>query len=395
MPRRFVRSIVKPFGLLSAVMVGLLSGCNTIEHRSEEIVKKPLVPLAHSQYAPQLLWSSTKSGGTGKTDAKLRLATTSHAIITADSKGNLLAQDQSSGKILWEKKTNSTITSGPTVVGNSVLVGTRDKGLLAFQADSGEALWSAALPGEILAAPEGNQGVIFANALDGSISALKTSDGTVLWRHSLATPPIVLRHSSSPVVAGNQVFVGFANGRLLALHRMDGSVSWEKEIAVPRGRSDMQRMTDISADPVVRDGVIYVVSYQGRLAALNAESGTPIWEKEMSSYAGFAISKTALFVADAKGNVLAINRRTGKTIWEQSGLQGRRLSKPQIWGNLIVVGDDEGYLHGLSMEDGNFLSRLMVDSKGIEAEPKVLGNTLYILGRGGKVAAYRLGSAPL
>jgi outer membrane protein assembly factor BamB len=143
----------------------------------------------------------------------------------------------------------------------------------------------------------------------------------------------------------------------------------------------------------VDNGVVYVVSYQGRLAALNMETGIPNWERELSSYAGFALSKSVLYVSDAKGSVLAIDRRNGKNLWEQSGLQGRRLSKPEIVGNdVVLVGDEDGYLHGLSAKDGSFLTRVMVDSKGIEAPPLWDNNRIHVLGRGGKIAVYRLGA---
>ena len=90
-------------------------------------------------------------------------------------------------------------------------------------------------------------------------------------------------------------------------------------------------MSDISADPIVQNGIIYAVSYQGRLAALKADSGNPLWEREMSSYAGFALSNNMIFVADAKGHIVAVDRRNGKTIWEQAGLEGRRLSRPEAF----------------------------------------------------------------
>lgn len=383
-----MRPLLVVFAMASTL---LLSACNSVEHRSEAIPKKPLPPLVQ-KVDPQLVWVSSKGSGAGKSDAKLRLATTAQAIITADTTGVLRAQDSVSGTILWEVKTKNYISGGPTVVDNYVLVGTRDKGLQAYNIDDGSLLWQSPLSGEVLAAPKASRGMVFAHALDGSIAALNLSDGQLLWRQSLSTPPVVLRHSSSPAVADNQVFVGFANGRLMALHRLDGSQNWEREVAIPKGRSDIQRMTDIAADPVVRDGVVYVVSYQGRLAALRADSGTPLWEREMSSIAGFTVSKHALYVSDARGSILAIHRGTGKTIWEQDALQGRRLSKPEIFDNHLVMGDDDGYLHWLSMEDGALLNRVMVDSKGIEAPPVSMHNALYVLGRGGKVAAFKLGS---
>ena len=53
-----------------------------------------------------------------------------------------------------------------------------------------------------------------------------------------------------------------------------------------------------------------------------------------------------------------------------------------------MVGDDEGYLHWVSSQDGAFINRVQVDKKGIEAPPVVSENMIYVLGRGGKIAAF-------
>lgn len=406
--RKQVVALVIKAVLLSSV----LSGCNTIEHRSEAIPKKPLPevpgdskikaltltalapfskntpPVTPRLVEPKLVWSTAKGVGTKKSDAKLRLALTQNAVITADTSGVIRAQDRRTGAQLWEKNIKTSISGGPTIIGETLLIGSRSKGVFAYHAGNGDFLWQTPLTGEILACPAGNRGVAFVHSLDGSVTALNLNDGQILWRQGLSTPPIVLRHSSSPAVADNQVFVGFANGRLMALHRLDGSQNWEREIAIPKGRSDIQRMTDISADPLVKDGVVYVVSYQGRLAALKADSGVPLWEREMSSYSGFALDKNILYLADAKGSLIALSRRTGKTIWEQDALQGRRLSKPEIHNGLLVVGDDDGYLHWISAKDGSLLNRILVDSQGIETPPISDHNSLYVLGRGGKLSVF-------
>lgn len=374
------------FALIGALFV---SGCNPVEHRSEAVPKKDLAPLTTHRISPSLVWSS-KEGNGAKSDARLRLAVSPEAIYTADSKGIVRAQAKNTGKVLWSVKTQSMISSGPTLIQDVLLVGTRDKGLVAYSASAGHLLWQVPMTGEVLASPNGDRGMVFVHSIDGAIAALGLYDGKLLWRNTYSVPPIVLRHNSKPLIVGHHVVVGFSNGRLLSLHRMDGSQQWERELAIPRGRSDIQRMTDISADPEHHQGIIYVVGYQGRLAALDAETGSPIWEREMSSFSGLAVSSAQVVVSNAKGHVIAVNRRTGKTLWEQDALQGRRLTKPAVWGNMVIVGDDDGDLHWLSAEDGSFLSRTTVDSKGIEASPVVVNDVLYALGRGGKLAAYRL-----
>jgi outer membrane protein assembly factor BamB len=60
-------------------------------------------------------------------------------------------------------------------------------------------------------------------------------------------------------------------------------------------------------------------------------------------------------------------------------------------GNFVVVGDFEGYLHWINVDDGNFAAREKVGGKGFSSGPLVVGNHLYVLTRKGKLVAYTVG----
>ncbi len=64
-----------------------------------------------------------------------------------------------------------------------------------------------------------------------------------------------------------------------------------QDVTSPSGRTDIQRMVDISADPVVKDDLVYVVCYHGNLAAFTIKTGQLVWERKISSYAGIAVEK--------------------------------------------------------------------------------------------------------
>jgi len=367
------------WGLLVATATVLLAGCNTIEHRSESLPKKSLPNFSQAvELQPKVLWASNEGKGAAGKDAKLNLGITATTVVSADTKGELRAQDRNSGRVIWTVKTQS------------ILLGTRDAKVLAYRLQDGALLWQVPVSGEVLAAPKGNHQVAYVNTLNGSIIALSLEDGRQLWCHSLHMPSIVLRKNSSPVIAANRVIAGFPNGRLLALQSSDGLVNWEHELSIPKGRSDIQRMSDISADPVVSNGIVYAVGYQGRLAALSLTTGEPIWEKDLSSYAGLSVSENVLFVSDSNGHIWAVSKQSGQTLWEQPILEGRLLTKPVLWGDRFVVGDNDGYLHWFSKADGQYLTRVQLDGKGIETAPILMDNTLYALGKGGKIAVYTL-----
>jgi outer membrane protein assembly factor BamB len=375
---------------LLSTMALIVTGCNTIEHRSERVPKYPLPTLSQKKVQSTVIWSSHQGVGSLDKDVKLHLAITPILVVSMDAKGDLRAQNRQTGQLVWKAGTKVVPSSGPTVIHDLILIGTQDSRLQAYRLNNGKLVWEVPVTGEILSMPKSSHNAVYFNTLDGSVVALNIEDGRQLWRYSLNSPSMVLRHSSSPVLTQNHVIAGFANGHLVALNRRDGSVEWEREVSIPKGRSDIQRMSDIAADPAVLNDTVYVVNYQGRLVALSLQTGIPLWEKEMSSYTGFSVGQHDLLVSDVKGHLWSVDRRSGKILWEQAALQGRRLTKPIRWDNRLVVADDEGYLHWLSQSTGAYLDRVRLDSRGIETTPILMDNKLYTLSRSGKIVVYGL-----
>jgi len=183
------------------------------------------------------------------------------------------------------------------------------------------------------------------------------------------------------------VICGFASGKLVALNLADGKLIWEVSLASPHGRSELERMVDIAGDPLVRDGVAYVTTYQADLSAVDVKTGVVLWRRELSSYAGLGGDWRELYVTDVADHVWAINPRNGSSSWRQEKLHGRKLTAPAVIGDYVVVGDFEGYLHWLARDDGHMLARVRVDRAGISATPLVVDDSVYVYGNGGELVA--------
>jgi len=71
-------------------------------------------------------------------------------------------------------------------------------------------------------------------------------------------------------------------------------------------------------------------------------------------------------------------------------LARRQLTAPVVVSSYVAVGDFEGYLHLLAQADGRMVGRIKVDGDGLRAKPIVLGDTLFVFGNSGDLAAYKL-----
>jgi outer membrane protein assembly factor BamB len=225
--------------------------------------------------------------------------------------------------------------------------------------------------------------------VDGKLIALSLTDGAQTWFVQQTMPRLSVRGTGAPVVDGNQVICGFDNGKVAAYDANDGSVLWDVLVEPPAGRTEVERLSDLNATVQVLGTEVYAVGYQGRLVALERESGQILWSVEFSSYSGLGADLNNLYVSGDTGTLLAVERSTGRELWRQAELGHRDLTAPTPYERSVVVGDLEGYLHFFDAGSGKLEARVRADSSRITAAPLVVNDTLYVMTDGGELAAYR------
>ncbi len=370
-----------------------VSGCGTVNDflRGKDNTE-PAAPLVVFQNSVQVqtVWSARVGSGSDDEYFKLTPNVANGKVFAADRKGRISAYDAVTGRALWSMESKVPVSGGPGSGDGVVLVGTSDGEVLALEEDSGALRWRASVSSEVLSAPTAAHGVVVVRTVDGKLLGLDVHEGKRLWAHDSTVPALILRSTSAPVIVDDKVLGGFASGRLVALALSDGRVLWETVIAEPHGRSELERLVDISAEPRVVDKTVYVSSYQGRIAALDIESGRLIWTRDMSSYAGLSVDERAVYVTDDKGQVFSLDRRDGRALWKQDKLRARAVTAPAVYKDYVVVGDFEGYLHWMARDDGGFVARVRVDEAGIITPPTVVGDMFYVNGKGGVLAALRI-----
>ena len=367
----------------------LLAGCGLFGAKDNTPKPAKLV-----NFKPQAkavaIWSNSTGDGSGSKYLKLGAAYSEGALYTTDYTGQITRTSSKDGYTLWQVQTKLPITTSPAAGGGLVYVGTSNAKVAAVSENTGALAWTAKVSSAVLAAPTYANGMVFVKTIDGNLEALDAETGKKAWGYAQDVPSLVLRGSSSATVDNDQVFAGFANGNLVSLTTDTGSQTWSQTIALPQGDNPIENMVDIDARPIVRAGIVYVVTYQGNIAALNAITGTILWQHGLSSYSSLAVGANNVFSSDSKSHVWAFDQNTGGILWRQQALSYRNITGPVIMGNNIVVGDQEGYLHWLSSKDGHFVARVKASSAKIIAAPLVVNNILYVTTSDGKLAAYEL-----
>jgi outer membrane protein assembly factor BamB len=268
-----------------------------------------------------------------------------------------------------------------------VLLGTLKGEVIALDTSNGEEKWRARVTSEVLAAPAINGDVVLVQTQDDRLIALDADTGSQRWIYESTPAVLTLRGTGSPVLTNRLAIAGLSSGKVIALDAQRGLPVWEQRVAIPQGRSELDRVVDIDGGLLLSGGTLYVVSYQGRVAALELESGRVLWQREASSSVGVAQGFGNVYVSLASGAVEGIDERSASALWNNDALARRQLSAPEVFSSYVAFGDLEGYLHLISQVDGRFVGRVRVDSDGLRARPLVVGGWLYAFGNGGKLVA--------
>jgi outer membrane protein assembly factor BamB len=341
------------------------------------------------------VWSRSVGNGQGEQDyLRLTPVIAGEKIFAASNDGEVAAFNKTDGDKYWDTEIeDETLVGGVGISGDLVLVTTTSGKLVALDANSGEQRWSVQLPSEALAPATGDGNVIAVHTYNGQVIGFAQADGKKIWSYSNSVPALTLRGSSGPVFYNDLIINSFANGKLTVFDKVTGAMRWEARVGIPEGTTELERLVDVDADPLVDNGVLYAVGYQGRIVAVDPENGRLAWFNNASSNVNMSVSSENIFVAGSKGSVTAFALNGDGVRWEQTALTNRQLSGTAAIGDVVVVGDIEGYLHVMSQEDGHMVARVHADSDGVRAAPIVDGDLLYVFTNSGDLIAYRLADA--
>jgi outer membrane protein assembly factor BamB len=186
------------------------------------------------------------------------------------------------------------------------------------------------------------------------------------------------------------VYTGFASGKVVALRANNGEPIWEQRIMLPEGRSELERIVDVDAAPLVTGNSVYAQAYQGRMMRILARDGRPRWEADVSSFLNLAQGYGQVYAVEEKDTVTALDQERGEVTWQHDLLARRALTAPLAYSNYLVVGDAQGYMHVMAQRDGRMMGREKVNGKGLRTPFVLADGTFFVLDNAGGLHAYKI-----
>ena len=351
------------------------------------------------------IWRAKVGRGLGRKQVRLPPLAIADRLYAADGYGLVVALDRFTGKRIWsarvgepegksfykfwDRRDPAFVTGGVGGGEGRILIGTTRGELIALAVGDGTELWRTEVSSEVLAPPASAAGAVFAQTADGRLVALEAADGSRRWAFDSQVPLLTLRGTATPLVVGELVLAAFGDGNVAAIAHGNGAPIWLQRIMLPQGRTELDRLVDVDGTPVLAGGLLFAASYQGKLKALRLNDGGVVWETEASTFLDLAEGYGQIYFVSANDEVAAVSQASAAEAWRQAGLKNRRLTSPLAYGNYVVVGDADGYLHVLAQSDGRFVARRKL-SAGLRTRPIQVDNVVYALADDGQLEALRI-----
>jgi outer membrane protein assembly factor BamB len=345
----------------AALLAALLAACSSTSG------PKPaeLVPLPRGAAVKQV-WSAHA----GDADRFVfEPALVDGSVYAAGRNGTVLRLDAESGRELWRASANMNLSAGVGSDGRIVVVANEEGVVAALDAATGKPRWKARVSSEVLAAPAVGGGVVLVHSLDNRVFAFDAADGKRRWVFQRPAASLIVRVPSGLALGEDTAYAGFRGGKLSAIALSNGGQRWEATVALPKGATELERVTDVVGEPVLAGREVCAAAYQGKVACFEAASGRSLWSRDVSSLTGVSVDPRYAFVSDENGAVQALDRSSGRSVWKQDKLAHRDLTLPVPVGELVAVGDFEGYVHFLARDTGAFTARYDTRDGAVRAAP--------------------------
>jgi outer membrane protein assembly factor BamB len=230
---------------------------------------------------------------------------------------SVLSPARKMGKPVWIFDAKAPVWGSPAVSKNVVFFGSNDGTLYALGADSGNVLWQFKTGGAIVARPTLHGSSLYVPSDDGHLYKLKEESGQLQWQFDMGGSDIKRAfpngkdavydyYASSATISDGLVYVGSANGKLFALDEESGTRRWEYQT------KDMVRST-----PVIAEGLVFFGSRDHCVYALSAKSGALRWKYDTGEIvvSSPVYNRGLIFIGSRSSDIFALEAANGKVRW--------------------------------------------------------------------------------
>ncbi|QLG49963.1 PQQ-binding-like beta-propeller repeat protein [Natrinema halophilum] len=303
-------------------------------------------------------------------------------VYVGTSRGNCYALEAETGRRGWTFETTVATDATPVVTRDRLYLATADGTVYGLDSTTGDPQWRVELPGALESALALSDGRLYAGHADG-LTALEAEMGAERWTFETESAVVGCpatadgravdrNRSSRNQLSGTvdsdlfdddhrsetadrwideRVFAGTANGTVLALEAESGDEVWTAPTAGA-----------VTAGPTVAADRLYVGDDGGTMLALDAVTGKSWFTYEirdsLTTSATVLAAAETTFVGGADGYLHVTDTTVGRRklrgwLFSRKGIEldGPVRSCPVVVGDIVCVGDADGSLYGIGVDD--------------------------------------------
>lgn len=377
---------------LSAITLGI-AGCSN----NKDLYAPVEAPEIDNLFEPGYAWSESTQG-VDEFYSQLVPCIRSNVLYIAGREGKVYAFNVADGKQLWkvdlsdeeenDAKRSARLNGGMTASDAFVVVGSENGYLYVLNRNDGSIYFKEYIGAEILTCPafsaSGNR--LFVLDSIGRLYAYDMSSKTRLWVSGDASEALHLRSQAKPVAVGDELVVlGTPSGRVQMISQSDGFILNQFVVGQNNGSSDLARMSDVSSTPLLLGSYMYSTAYNAGFIKYSLEKNVVEGRIPYHSSRDIAYDDNYFVITGDNGHVYCVRRTDNVEVWENSQLSYRNVTAPTIYGNYAVVGDYEGYLYFINLNDGVIDSMIKISGSPIHVAPLIAGNCIVVYSASGSV----------
>jgi len=215
-------------------------------------------------------------------------------------------------EVLWRFETDGQISASPNRMifegQDAVIVGSFDNFLYVINSETGEEITRFESGFQLNGAVAQHNNILVYGGCDGWIRVIDAASG-----QQTDSLDVGMYIPASPAMIGNFVYIADHSGNIFELRLNRGRISSHRIIFPPS--DDNRRHTSV---PAVTDNMLFVLSDNRHLYAINRNNGTVVWSYLLRGDTGESspvVANDRVLVYTRDGIVTILDARNGRSIW--------------------------------------------------------------------------------
>ena len=224
-------------------------------------------------------------------------------LFAGHNNGFMIAYELENGREIWRKPDKGGYHSSPIIYKDYLLYGTNQGRLYARHYLTGRLKYEIDLGASVESKIVVNKGRAFVHLRNNRLVSLDVETGKILWAYKRSIPYLTtLQRVSKPAVGNGKVYVGFADGFVAAFSIEEGNLLWERKL------TSGTKFIDVDNSPVLVGNNVYIGSLAGPLYLLNALTGTIIRQSDFTASRAPSVKDGKILLGTVSGEVLSLDK---------------------------------------------------------------------------------------